>query len=125
MGFVIDSNAVIDYLSGEIPQNGMAFLNTVINDTPVISVMTEIEILGFNNPPEIEYLLNQFIDDSLVVNLDDAVIKTTIEIRKKHKVKTPDAIIAATAMVLDYTLITRNVSDFKKLGVQVIDPWLI
>ena len=125
MGFVIDSNAVIDYLSGEIPQNGMAFLNTVINDTPVISVMTEIEILGFNNPPEIEYLLNQFIDDSLVVNLDDAVIKTTIEIRKKHKVKTPDAIIAATAMVLDYTLITRNVSDFKKLGVKVIDPWLI
>ena len=125
MGFVIDSNAVIDYLSGEIPQNGMAFLNTVINDTPVISVMTEIEILGFNNPPEIEYLLNQFIGDSLVVNLDDAVIKTTIEIRKKHKVKTPDAIIAATAMVLDYTLITRNVSDFKKLGVKVIDPWLI
>ena len=125
MGFVIDSNAVIDYLSGEIPQNGMAFLNTVINDTPVISVMTEIEILGFNNPPEIEYLLNQFIGDSLVVNLDDAVIKTTIEIRKKHKVKTPDALIAATAMVLDYTLITRNVSDFKKLGVKVIDPWLI
>ena len=125
MGFVIDSNAVIDYLSGEIPQNGMAFLNTVINDTPVISVMTEIENLGFNNPPESEYLLNQFIGDSLVVNLDDAVIKTTIEIRKKHKVKTPDAIIAATAMVLDYTLITRNVSDFKKLGVKVIDPWLI
>jgi tRNA(fMet)-specific endonuclease VapC len=28
----------------------------------------------------------------------------------------PDAIIAATAIVLDYTLITRNTIDFKKLS---------
>ncbi|MDB5153359.1 MAG: type toxin-antitoxin system VapC family toxin [Mucilaginibacter sp.] len=58
MGYVIDSNAVIYYLSGQIPESGMSFMNTVINDTPVISVMTQIEVLGFNNPVEIETLLN-------------------------------------------------------------------
>ncbi|GAC1311328.1 MAG: type II toxin-antitoxin system VapC family toxin [Mucilaginibacter sp.] len=125
MGYVIDSNAVIDYLSGQIPIGGMSFMNNIINDTPVISIMTQIEVLGFNNPIEIEALLNEFIDYSLVIPLNDDIVKTTIEIRKGNKIKTPDAIIAATAMVLDYPLITRNTSDFKKLdGLQIIDPWL-
>jgi hypothetical protein len=34
-----------------------------------------------------------------------------------------DALIAATAAVHRKTVVTRNVSDFKDLGVQVIDPW--
>jgi predicted nucleic acid-binding protein len=126
MGYVIDSNAVIYYLSGQIPESGMSFMNTVINDTPVISVMTQIEVLGFNNPAEIETLLNQFINDSLVIALNEDIVKTTIEIRKRNKIKTPDAIIAATAIVLGYSLITRNTNDFKKLDVlKIIDPWLI
>jgi predicted nucleic acid-binding protein len=124
MGYVIDSNAVIDYLSGQIPASGMLFMNAIINDTPIISIMTQIEVLGFNNPPDIEALLNQFIEYSLVIPLSDDIVKTTIEIRKKNKIKTPDAIIAATAIVLDYPLITRNISDFKKIGVKIVDPWL-
>jgi predicted nucleic acid-binding protein len=126
MGYVIDSNVVIDYLSGQLPRNAIAFMNGVINETPVISIMTQIEVLGFNNPPEIETFLNDFIGSSLVIPLNDDVVKTTIAIRKKNKIKTPDAIIAATAIVLDYPLITRNTSDFKKLdGLEIIDPWSI
>jgi predicted nucleic acid-binding protein len=126
MGYVIDSNAVIDYLSGQLPRNAMSFMNGVINETPIISIMTQIEVLGFNNPPEIETFLNEFIDSSLIIPLNDDVVKTTIAIRKKNKIKTPDAIIAATAIVLDYPLITRNTSDFKKLdGLEIIDPWSI
>ena len=34
-----------------------------------------------------------------------------------------DALIAATATVHRKAVVTRNVSDFKDLGVQVIDPW--
>jgi len=126
MGYVIDSNVVIDYLSGQIPEDGMSFMNTVINDIPVISIMTQIEVLGFNNPTEIESLLNQFINASLVINLSGDIVKTTIEIRKNIKIKTPDAIIAATAIVLGYSLITRNTSDFKKISkLKVINPWLL
>ena len=73
---------------------------------------------------EIEAFLNEFIDASLVIPLNDEIVKATIEIRKRNKIKTPDAIIAATAIVLDYPLITRNISDFKKLdGLKIIDPW--
>lgn len=34
-----------------------------------------------------------------------------------------DALIAATALVHDMALVTRNVADFGGTGVVVIDPW--
>jgi len=126
MGYVIDSNVVIDYMSGQLPENAMLFMNEVINETPIISIMTQIEVLGFNNPPEIETFLNEFINASSVIPLYDPIVKATIEIRKKNKIKTPDAIIAATAIVLDYPLITRNTRDFKNLdSLEIVDPWSI
>jgi hypothetical protein len=126
MGYVIDSNVVIDYMSGQLPENAMLFMNGVINETPIMSIMTQIEVLGFNNPPEIESFLNEFINASLLIPLNDNIVNATIEIRKKNKIKTPDAIIAATAIVLDYPLITRNTRDFKNLDkLEIIDPWSI
>lgn len=34
-----------------------------------------------------------------------------------------DALIAATALVHGMTVVTRNVNDFRSMGVSVIDPW--
>ena len=34
-----------------------------------------------------------------------------------------DALIAATALVHDMTVVTRNVSDFAPTGVAIVDPW--
>jgi hypothetical protein len=34
-----------------------------------------------------------------------------------------DALIAATALVHDMTVVTRNVSHFQPIGVAVFDPW--
>lgn len=44
------------------------------------------------------------------------LIDTCIALRKTHHIKLPDAIIAATALVHDLTLISRNISDFKRVG---------
>ena len=35
-----------------------------------------------------------------------------------------DSMIAATALVYGLTVVTRNVRDFKKAGVKVIDPFV-
>ena len=35
-----------------------------------------------------------------------------------------DAMIAATALVHDLTVVTPNVKDFMAFGVQMIDPWV-
>jgi len=126
MGYLIDSNAIIDYLSAALPEEGMLWLSNIINDSPIISVMTKIEVLGFKNTTDTDILLNNFIDACLIIPLSEETIDQTIQIRKKHKIKTPDAIIAASAKVLGLTLISRDVGDFKKIhGLKIINPWTI
>jgi predicted nucleic acid-binding protein len=36
---------------------------------------------------------------------------------------TADGMIAATALELDLTVVTRNIRDFAGLGVEVVNPW--
>jgi predicted nucleic acid-binding protein len=36
-----------------------------------------------------------------------------------------DALIAATAIVHDLTVVTRNARDFRRFGVAILDPWKI
>ena len=69
-------------------------------------------------------VLNSFISDSVVFELEkDSKVKT-VALRKNHKIKLLDAIIAATAIVNDLTLLTRNVSDFQNISdLSFINPW--
>ena len=69
-------------------------------------------------------ILQHFIDDVLIIELEQHIKYKTAEIRKMHTIKLPDAIIAATALVYDLTLISRNVSDFKNIeGLKVLNPF--
>ncbi|MBK9564735.1 MAG: type II toxin-antitoxin system VapC family toxin [Saprospiraceae bacterium] len=121
--YLIDTNAVIDYLANKLPASGMDFMNTVIDALPNVSVVTKIEVLGFNAPEQHYKTLSDFINDAIVLDLTNNVVEASIEIRKKHKTKLPDAIIAATAIAYDLVLISRDTSDFKNIeGLKVIDP---
>ncbi len=60
-------------------------------------------------------ILNEFINASEVFALEESVIVKAVEIRKTFKTKLPDAIIAATAIVNNLSLITRNTKDFEKI----------
>jgi len=121
--FLMDTNAVIDYLGNKLPISGMKFLSGVVDAIPNVSVVTKIELLGFNASEENYKILSNFIDDATVLDLSNNVVEKTIEIRKKHKTKLPDAIIAATALVNDLALISRNISDFKNIeGLKILDP---
>ena len=121
--FLIDTNAAIDYLSGSLPENGQAIMDEVINAIPNASVITKIEVLGFPTSEKASKLLSDFIDAIIVLDLNDEIVNKTIEIRKSHKIKTPDAIIAATALVFGLILITRNTNDFKNIqNLKLINP---
>jgi hypothetical protein len=122
----MDSNAVIDYLGGRFSAAGMAFMHNIVDEVPVVSVITKIELLGFNAPAQHQLLLNSFIEDAQVIGLTDEIVDTCIALRKTHKIKLPDALIAATALVNGLTLISRNTVDFRKIQLlQVVDPHLL
>ena len=46
-----------------------------------------------------------------------------IEIRRIQRIKLPDAIIAATAKVRNLCLVTRNINDFRKVDIQIANPF--
>jgi len=124
--YLIDSNVVIDYLSGKLIPNGMTFMNGVVNAVPKVSVITKIEVLGYNTLPVAYQILTDFMDDSDILELSESVAIQTIALRKQYKIKLPDAIIAATALVHGFELISRNTSDFKNVtGLTVIDPYAL
>ncbi|MDR9364048.1 MAG: PIN domain-containing protein [Balneolaceae bacterium] len=66
------------------------------------------------------------MDDSVVLYLTEEIAQECINIRKQQSIKLPDAIIAATALVYDMKLITRNISDFKNIHtLNVVNPHLL
>lgn len=122
-GYLIDSNAIIDFLGGRLSDTGQEFLSRVIDDVPIISVISKIEVLGYNGTADEEQILKSFIADSEVLNFSEEIVDSCIQIRKAHRIKLPDSLIAATAIVEDLILITRNTSDFNVVkGLDLINP---
>lgn len=82
-------------------------------------------MLGFSditNNEELKFL--EFIDAANLIDLGKDVVNKTIEIRKLSKIKLPDAIIAATALLNELAIITRNTKDFSKVeGLELVDPF--
>jgi len=121
-GYLIDTNAVVDYLENKLPDTASALIDAL---SIQISVISRIELLAWSKITKNQLeVLNGFINASQVFGLDEAVILKTIELRKNHRVKLPDAIIAATAIVNDLDLLTRNINDFEKIsGLNSINPY--
>jgi len=123
-GYFLDSNVIIGYLAGQIPSSGMDFVSEIVSNKPNISVISQIEVLRFNNTPENEAVLEEFINMSKVYPLSNNVVERTIKLCKQNKIKLPDAIIAATALSEGFTLVTRNIHDFNKIpDLILLNPW--
>lgn len=110
--YLIDTNVIIDFAQSRFDVKCNNFIAKIIDDNPIISVITQIELLGFSHVPQ---QIITFTEFAFIANINQAVVSRTIELRKKYKIKLPDAIIAATAIVNDLILITHNVSDFKSI----------
>jgi predicted nucleic acid-binding protein len=122
--YLIDTNVVSDYLSASFPAAGMALMDTAVDAVPNISIITQIELLCWNTDETTTQNVKNFITDSIVLDISPDVITQCVNIRKGKKIKTPDAIIAATALAHGYTLITNNEKDFANIkGLKIINPY--
>lgn len=124
--YLLDSNVIIDYVGGKLPFSSMQKMNMVVNTGFNISPIVKIETLGFNgNMPDMNKL-EALIDFANILYIDEAIIEKTIELRKAHKIKLGDAIIAATALVHSLDLMSRNLDDFKNIpGLTVTNPYFL
>lgn len=99
---ILDTNAVIYLQNGQLAA-------PLAEERYGISVITEIELLSF---PELsqkdEELLKRFFREIAVLPLDEDVKRNTVALRKRCRMKIPDAIICATAISHDAVLLTND-----------------
>ncbi len=111
---LLDTNILIYLSKKELNLEDFA----KVNDVLYISVITLMEAKGYqySNKKE-ETIIDTLCENLIKVSITDEVIETVIDLRKKHRIKLPDAIILATAIENNLKLITRNTKDF-----EVADP---
>lgn len=121
--YLMDTNVVSDYLSASFSPKAMTLMDNAMDAIPNISVITQIELLCWNTDATTTKNVNEFMEDCLILDISQEVIRACVLIRKGKKIKTPDAIIAATALAYDYTIITNNEKDFNKIrGLRMVNP---
>jgi len=121
--YLIDNNVISNYFSELLSEKGMDLVSEIIDKTPNISVITEIEALSWiSSDLNKEIIVKDFIQNANILPLTSSIVKQTILIRRSKKTKTPDAIIAATAIVNDLSLITSDKGFDNIKGLKIIDP---
>lgn len=104
---LFDTNILIDYLNG-IPE-AKAELDRYTDKA--ISIITWMEVL-VGATPETEVATRGFLVGFQSLAIDAQVASRSVDIRKTHKIKLPDAIVWATAQRHSRILVTRNTKDF-------------
>jgi predicted nucleic acid-binding protein len=98
----LDTNAVLYMFSGrlQVPLEPEEY---------VVSIITEIELLSFPAlTPATEAEIRAFLSDVDLIELTPEIKERAILVRRRHRLKLPDAIIAATAMEMDAELVTND-----------------
>jgi hypothetical protein len=63
---LLDTNVVIDFLEGRLPPMGKTYMDTVVNAVPIISIISKIELLGFNGTEAAMTLTEDFVGVSVL-----------------------------------------------------------
>ncbi len=124
-GFLIDTNILIYYLADAIPEEEIPKVEEILRASFNVSIITKIEFLGWKgHTPEGFEKSKEFISFANVMPLTDEIADVAIELRRQVSIKLPDAVIAATALAHNLTLVTRNVKDFERIeGLRIYNPF--
>ncbi|MDR1176218.1 MAG: PIN domain-containing protein [Treponema sp.] len=114
MNCLIDSCILIDHLRGN---KNIDFIGKDKRNHLKMSIITMMElILGARNKKEIENMQKAFRKIE-IVNINEQISEMAYELvfkyNKSHNLFINDAIIAATAIINNTTLVTLNISDFR------------
>jgi predicted nucleic acid-binding protein len=120
-GKLFDTNILIYLSKRKLELEKVASPGVILS----ISVITYMEVLGYKfenifEKQTIEKLCKHFP----IIYLNTKIVDKVISIRQHHKIKLPDAIILATALISRMELITANVADFINIdsGLKIFNP---
>jgi predicted nucleic acid-binding protein len=90
-----------------------------------ISILTKIEFFGWEkHTPEGFQKCRRLIELANVCLIDEDIAEQAIDLKRRVKIKLADAVIAATALVNNFKLATRNVDDYKAVnGLEIFNTF--
>ncbi len=109
MTTVFDANIVIDLLKGVEP----ALLEAESHDDRAISIVTWMEVMA-GVTPELKDDVRGVLSEFRLISLSGAIAEQAVIERRQRRIKLPDAITIATAVVERGVLVTRNTKDFPR-----------
>jgi len=122
--FLLDSNPIIYYLNQQLPPAGKVFIDQLMLNGVAYSVITRLEVLGTRMAADHRSCAQAMLAVMDELPMDDPVVDLAIQLRSTVRIKSIDALIAATARCHDLTLITRNTKDFEAIaGISLINPF--
>ena len=104
---LFDTNILIDYLRG-LPD---AQQELGRYDDRAISIISWMEVMA-GAPPAVEQATRRFLDRFTLVSLDGAVAERAVAMHQAHRVKLPDAIVWASALIGGRLLVSRDARAF-------------
>jgi hypothetical protein len=136
--YLLDTNVISELrkaASGRSHPAVVAWARSVPTVRQFVSVVTLLELeLGVLRVERRDArqgaLLRGWLDDRVVpafadrtLTVDAAVARRCVRLHVPDRRPGHDALLAATALVHDLTLVTRNRADFEGTGAPVLDPW--
>jgi tRNA(fMet)-specific endonuclease VapC len=114
--YTLDTDTIIYHLTKQISLPDID-ADIFAPQTPLfISTVTELELfssptLTVQEAAQIESILPTLS----IIQLDSTLARIAAFLRREYCLKTPDSVIAATAIFTRSTLLTNNIKDFKKV----------
>ena len=106
-GTLVDTDVLVDHFRGahrlRVPETGRV----------ACSVVTRCELFAGRHVNE--HGVRDVLDAIDEIPVDRHIAERAGRLRREHGVRTPDAIIAASALVAGLTLLTNNVRDFERV----------
>ncbi|WP_440712004.1 type II toxin-antitoxin system VapC family toxin [Gordonia sp. FQ] len=137
MNFVLDTNVLSELRKSERTASPAvrAWISARVDAQLYLSVVTVLEIeVGIGRIERRDRVqadrLRRWLDDEVLDAFRGRILPVDLEVaRRAAGLHVPDpsperdALIAATALVHDMSVVTRNTADFSATGARVINPW--
>jgi toxin FitB len=136
--YLLDTNVISELVARQPDQAVLTWIEALDQTAVYLSVITIGEIhRGIERLPESAKRdrLRAWLTDDLLVRFGDRIVPIDVGvmiawgsmvarlIREGRPLSAMDSLIAAQAIHHGYSLVTRNESDFRDTGVNVMNPW--
>lgn len=113
--YTLDTNAIIYYAQGD--SEAVKLLEKISAEyVPIyISSITITELFSTSISASEMLATEEAIRSFSITSIDSLLARNAGFLRRDHKLRLGDSIIAATALFTGSTLVTRNIKDFKKV----------